>query len=483
MTDVHVIGGVCEFQKLGQTKDLVYRASPIIQIAGKELSLGDRAILVPKSVECGDPDATNWPSAWQSNIREPRNVLGTSEDFYFYGHGVDVQKLCFCEAPSSREPWRFGQEREIPALPGRCPEPFKRIDRGEYKMDYNALIQVGHQVVAVPWHWQIHAKPSRSDAVLVLDLGTHRHGSVPNTGKVKAVVRSRQLAVINGAVYGITADYLLVIDTKSNTTRKLGNSSWFYHNKYKGIAADEQNLYLVPLQGNTCLIVDVRAERFTEIQIPGEWQSNEMKWSFAVIAAGKVFASPVQPGLPMLVWSLDSIDNPALRGIDLAEDATSGYMHEGLVVFEGLLYTAPRSAKNIWVINAKTEKVVYKRNVVGFTGSLGSAVVGRAIAFAPHDTSCLLILAVDTRELGCIGLNIKGRPSNGVMAVGNQVWLFPREHQDITVVDMAKHNLTNTSEAEEGWFPIQHGVKQAHDIHKRAHAVEPAAPVGPVQTE
>ena len=123
--------------------------------------------------------------------------------------GVDAQKLCLCEAPSSRESWRFGQEREIPAL-GRCPGPVKRIDRGEYK-DHSALIQVGHQVVAVPFYWDRHAKTSPSDAVLILDLDTHRLGSVLNTAKIQTVVHSGQLAVINGAVYGIAADYLLVI--------------------------------------------------------------------------------------------------------------------------------------------------------------------------------------------------------------------------------------------------------------------------------
>ena len=94
MKDVHVIG-VCEFQRLGQTEHLVYAASRIVQISGKELSPGDRAILVPKSAKCGDPDATNWPSTWQSNIKEPTNVLATSEDFYFlYGQGLfDVRAV------------------------------------------------------------------------------------------------------------------------------------------------------------------------------------------------------------------------------------------------------------------------------------------------------------------------------------------------------------------------------------------------------
>ena len=241
-------------------------------------------------------------------------------------------------------------------------------------------------------------------------------------------------------------------DTKSNATRKLGNSSWFYFNKYRGMVADEQKLYLVPFFGNTLLMVDVRAETFTEIEIPHEWQGPFAKWSIAVIVAGKVFACPLQPGLPMLVWSLDSIDNPAVRGIALHEAMTTKQLHWGLVVFEGLLYTAPRSADNIWVINASTEEVVDHFNVLRFTGPhyikfSGAAVVGRAIVFAPHDTSCLLILAVDTKELGCIGLNIRGAQSSGVMAAGNQVWLFPRENQPITVVDMAKHNVTNTSEA------------------------------------
>ena len=251
-------------------------------------------------------------------------------------------------------------------------------------------------------------------------------------------------------------------DTKSNATRKLGNSSWFDIRKYRGIVADEEKLYLTPFHGKTCLVVDVRAETFTEIEIPHKWQSAVMKWSHAVIAAGKVFSCPVEPGLPMLVWSLDSIDNPAFRGIDLPERRTGEYMHDGLVVFEGLLYTAPRSADNIWVIDAKTEKVVHQIDVRDFVYSHGikfmsAAVVGRAIVFGPHDTSCLLILSVDTRELGCIGLDIDidSTSSAGVMAAGNQVWLFPREYQDITVVDMAKHNVTNTSEAEEGYFPIR----------------------------
>lgn len=125
--------------------------------------------------------------------------------------GVDAQKLCLCEAPASREPWRFGQEREIPTFLGRCPKPFKQIDRGEYKKDMNALIQVGHQVVAVPNHFMQGVKPSRSDAVLILDLDTHRHGRVVNTANIQTLVFSLQLAVINGAVYGIAANYLLVI--------------------------------------------------------------------------------------------------------------------------------------------------------------------------------------------------------------------------------------------------------------------------------
>lgn len=406
--------------------------------------------------------------------------------------GVDAEKFCLCEAPSSRESWRFGQEREIPAL-GRCPAPLKKIDRGEYKKDLNALIQVGHQVVAVPYHWDAHAKPSRSDAVLILDLETYRHLNVLNTAKTQALVYSEQLAVINGVVYGIAANCLLVIapcsknyrqlrcseqndllcevslkcnlintvlgpcllaeDTKSNTTRKLGNSSLFEHFKYFGLVADEQKLYLVPSLGNTCLMVDVRTETFTEIEIPLEWRSNGLKWSYAVIVAGKVFACPWKPGLPILVWSLDSIEDTPFRGIDLPEKWKSGHLHQGLVVFEGLLYTAPRSADNIWVINASTEEVVDRINVLDFTGShatkfVGAAVVGRDIVFAPHDTSCLLILSVDTRELGCIGLKIDGTSSTGVIATGNQVWLFPREYQDITVVDMAKHNVTNTSEAQ-----------------------------------
>ena len=251
-------------------------------------------------------------------------------------------------------------------------------------------------------------------------------------------------------------------DTKSNGTRKLGNSSWFDFWKYRAIVADEEKLYLVPFQSNTLLMVDVRAETFTEIEIPHKWQSHAPKWSWAAIVAGKVFACPWKSGLPLLVWSLNSTDNPAFRGIDLKETDPA----RGLVVFEGLLYTAPRSADNIWVINASTEEVVDHFNVLRFTGPhdskfSGAAVVGRAIAFASPATSCLLILSVDTRELGCIGLNRNGissfgvLASFGVMAAGNQVWLWPRENQDITVVDMAKHNVTNTSEADEGYFPIR----------------------------
>ena len=123
--------------------------------------------------------------------------------------GDEVQKLCFCETPSSREPWRFGQEREIPV--GPCPKPIQKINRAEYRKDFSALVQVGHQVVGVPFHWASWAKPSRSDAMLIVDLDTHRLGSVLNTAKTQPLVESQQLAVLNGRVYGIAANCLLVI--------------------------------------------------------------------------------------------------------------------------------------------------------------------------------------------------------------------------------------------------------------------------------
>ena len=198
-------------------------------------------------------------------------------------------------------------------------------------------------------------------------------------------------------------------------------------------------------------MVDMRAETFTEIKIPSKWHSDAYKWSWAVIAAGKVFASPEVKEVPMLVWSINSTDKPAIRGISVIEKESVQHGWHGVAVFEGLLYTAPRAANHILVINASTEKVVARINVLDFTGPHkakfdGIAVVGRAIVFAPHDTSCLLILSVDTRELGCIGINVDsldGKTSVGVMAAGNQVWLFPREHQDITIVDIVK--LTNAT--------------------------------------
>jgi len=91
-----------------------------VYIVGMELSSEDRAVLVPESAECGDPDAKLWPLSWPKQVRAPSNLSESFTSAVFdlalptdFKGKNQKQKLCFCEAPKCNESWRFGQRLNI----------------------------------------------------------------------------------------------------------------------------------------------------------------------------------------------------------------------------------------------------------------------------------------------------------------------------------------------------------------------------------
>ena len=102
-----------------------------LRLRGTDLSMDDGATAVPRSAQCGDPDAKQWPPSWHQRIARPRNltsnVQATHIDVLLPAGAEDAsgisRKLCFCEAPNCNESWRFGQGGlDIPS--GNCPQPF-----------------------------------------------------------------------------------------------------------------------------------------------------------------------------------------------------------------------------------------------------------------------------------------------------------------------------------------------------------------------
>ena len=128
-----------------------------LRLRGTDLSMDDGAIAVPRSAECGDPDAKQWPPSWPQRIARPRNltanVKATHIDVLLPADAEDAssisRKLCFCEAPNCNESWRFGQGGlDIPPF-GNCPEPFHKFPFMTSKFPPMFFAQVGSRLVGL----------------------------------------------------------------------------------------------------------------------------------------------------------------------------------------------------------------------------------------------------------------------------------------------------------------------------------------------
>ena len=84
----------------------------LVNVQGSYFSADDRAVLLPASAQCGDPDAANWAKNWQQVIASPSRISGDNKSaVYEIQAGGLNSKLCFCEALSCKEePSRFGQQ-------------------------------------------------------------------------------------------------------------------------------------------------------------------------------------------------------------------------------------------------------------------------------------------------------------------------------------------------------------------------------------
>lgn len=141
-------------QGLGGTPNLVPGLiGKRLRLRGTDLSMDDGAIAVPRSAECGDPDAKQWPPSWHRRIARSRNltsnVKATHIDVLLSAASGISRKLCFCEAPNCNESWRFGQGGlDIPPS-GYCPEPFHKIPFMNSRFPPMFFAQVGSRLVGL----------------------------------------------------------------------------------------------------------------------------------------------------------------------------------------------------------------------------------------------------------------------------------------------------------------------------------------------
>ncbi len=196
--------------------------------------------------------------------------------------------------------------------------------------------------------------------------------------------------------------FTITKDMLAKQTRVVLNSTLFKPKMYRGTAAHEQSLYILPVQASTILIMDVKTELFQEVPLPSEWHDVQKKFVSARISAGKLFACPYSADF-MLVMELQT---RKFRRIEMPRgNNTRRAAWNGLVEFEGMLYTVPYNDKSVWVISAKTEEVeqkislnplVQECNLSPGASFVGGAVSKRRIVFAPWQASCILTLDVDT---------------------------------------------------------------------------------------
>ncbi|CAE7463930.1 unnamed protein product [Symbiodinium sp. CCMP2592] len=427
------------------------------------LTEDDGAVLLPSNAECGDPDEKAWPPSWQAHIRRPRNV--TNDRLAYLDLPVDQsaseeQRLCYCEAPRCNESWRFGQGSENHFEPAarNCQSPFLRVNPEDFgfRNSWQKFVQFGDLLIGT------RASPttSRRDEFPVLDVNSGKilwgikfeglDGDTITTG-----VSCPGAAVVRDLIYVLPSagQRLLVIDMASNTTSTIGNSSLLPRNKYHGVLASGEDLYLLPGTGGQVLRMNVVSNSFTTYPIPFKVTSKVLgSWAQAIVESetNKIFALPQEGAEFMLVMRLG---NKTFEKVQLGGGYKKKFAYYGLAAVAGQVYVGPGYMQCILIVDAVTEKVVERITTGDFGQHRGrwswgdAAVAGRNMFFAPLFSTCVLVVNVDTRKQRCMavpGLMPSGQSFHSAQAIGNKLWLEPYSAKYFLRIDIRVRATTAT---------------------------------------
>ncbi|CAE7784025.1 unnamed protein product, partial [Symbiodinium sp. CCMP2456] len=437
-----------------------------VNLSGEYFTADDSAILLPTTVECGDPEAKGWPHDWHNHtalaVSPPSNNSGT---YRFEWHHKSSQ-ICFCEAPSCSEAWRFGQKLELPtnleASAGVCDNVTSKL-RSDH---ISGSASKWSGIAAVDGH--LFAVPESANTVLVVDLNgssplaidrvyVHSSGGGGGQQPIKLATMGadkwQNPVTFEGKVYAAPRDAtdVLVIDatTKDLTRMKILDEDGSVYessarDKWTSLAFANDYMYMVPGQSHYVVVHSLSLGNFSWIDI-STYSPNlhggyleKIKFWGCLVVNGELFATPYSADHVLVIDTLTR-NISTISTEDLYEKGPKKW--SGLVHVQDRLYAAPSNADRLLVVNiaAKTLDSIDTRLVAHGKNKWSDIVaVGSRLYGIPDETETLLI--VDLTTSLAYGLSTGERAQqrwSGAVVVGDRLFACPRDADYLLVVNVS----------------------------------------------
>lgn len=274
--------------------DLIIKPDAQLQVEGKSFSQWDKALVVHNDYACGVRDPDDWIYFDWFDKRMEVAVLGAENtssrfDVKEWGEG-EKQKLCFCEAPSCNETWRFGQEQPLPTK--QCPElseALKRMPLEELSAEKGTTLQIdGANSKTSPAFFlasvqgRVLGIPSETATESVLyefhfDGGDVAPRTTQHELKEEYRKKWRSSSVLGTRLFALdqSGEFILVVDVDQDSLgfSTLGpmmhgeNEAEFPYNGL--VAAPSGHLYLVPGKASHVGIIEIeQPSRLKKIKLP-----------------------------------------------------------------------------------------------------------------------------------------------------------------------------------------------------------------------
>lgn len=375
-------------QEDGPDNSLIIEPDAKLEVEGTSFSQWDKALVVSNDLACGVRDPDDWISFDWFDKRMEVAVLGSENTSRFdvkeWDEGEE-QKLCFCEAPSCNETWRFGQEQPLPTK--QCPELSEALKRSPLELKQKAqdtTLQIdGANSETSPAFFlasvqgRVLGIPSESGGDALYEF--HFDGDdAPRTTRheLKEEYRKKWLCsnVLGTRLFALdqSGEFILVVDVDQDP---LGFSQLgpMLHGKdeaeelpYNGlVAAPSGQMYLVPGKASHVGILELeQPSRLKKIKLPsdggclGPWDYDHNdptpdklcnQFASPCLAEGKLFAPPWEAGSYLVL----DLEKPEPELVPVTDQ------YWGWAAFaesNGIVYGCPYFEKEVLIIDAKNHK-------------------------------------------------------------------------------------------------------------------------------
>ncbi|EGD78014.1 hypothetical protein PTSG_09652 [Salpingoeca rosetta] len=302
---------------------------------------------------------------------------------------------------------------------------------------------------------RIYTTPFRSDTVLIIDPSTNSADAttISDLGTDTFKWGGGVLAP-NGRIYAspVTAPSVLVIDPETNTVDGTSmpvsgaheDDEFAFFKWTKGVLAPNGNIYCVPLDAASVLVIDPAAgtaDATTIVSGAGTSVISD-KWLGAVLADsnGRIYGIPYNADAVLIVDpATNTADNTTIRGFGGMQKKWRG----GVLGANGLIYGIPYEATGVLIIDPATNAV--DTGAIAGSANLfwqGGVLLhdGRILAFPAFSTPSALIIdpATNTTDTTTVtGFDAVGTAYAGgvlVPATG-RVYLIPSRAETIPVIN------------------------------------------------